>query len=425
MSSSDEDMGFEVIYPVGEATEVPQTGGGLFKTVLEDGNLQSRFPPKGAKVVVHYVGTLEADGSKFDSSRDRADPFEFTIGQGQVIKGWDMGVATMKKGEKAVLKCLPEYGYGANGSPPKIPANATLLFEVELLDWSKNEDISEGKDRSLMKETRVEGNGFDHPDYESEVVVDVAVVAVADDETDGDTLFEKKDWAVLIGDTDLPQHLEQVIKAVKAKETAAVDVKAFAATEANAEWHIAAGAAFRFVVTVQSTTSVKPFNYAGAEKVAMGVERKDAGNAYFKTQQWAKAVRKYERALEFLEQDYGLSDDEKVDNKKALHAAYTNAAQAFLNMGDWAAAIAKCDKCLESDSKNLKALYRRGKARNNMEDWDEAKADLHALLALDAGNADAQNELAAVAAKQRAFDNKAKKAYSNMFAKIADADEEE
>lgn len=125
---------------------------------------------------VHYVGTLEADGSEFDSSRQRGTPFEFDIGKGptglglplerdllllsfplldasylqyfvnlskpsnivwrhltgSVIKGWDVGVATMKKGEKAILTCKADYAYGESGSPPKIPGGATLNFEVNL-----------------------------------------------------------------------------------------------------------------------------------------------------------------------------------------------------------------------------------------------------------------------------------------------------
>ena len=72
-------MGFEVVYPVGEETEVPRTDGQLFKTVTVEGT--GRKPAHGSKVVVHYTGTLESGGSKFDSSRDRDDPFEFTIGQ--------------------------------------------------------------------------------------------------------------------------------------------------------------------------------------------------------------------------------------------------------------------------------------------------------------------------------------------------------
>jgi FKBP-type peptidyl-prolyl cis-trans isomerase len=87
----------------------------------------------GKSVTVHYTGTLQ-DGTKFDSSVDRNQPFTFTLGAGQVIPGWDEGVAGMKVGGKRKLVIPPDLAYGAQGYPPVIPADATLTFEVELLE---------------------------------------------------------------------------------------------------------------------------------------------------------------------------------------------------------------------------------------------------------------------------------------------------
>ena len=112
-------------------TDPVTTASGL---IIEDTILGTGAEAKaGLTVVVHYTGWL-VDGSKFDSSKDRNDPFAFALGRRQVISGWDEGVQGMKIGGTRKLTIPPELGYGARGAGGVIPPNATLVFEVELLD---------------------------------------------------------------------------------------------------------------------------------------------------------------------------------------------------------------------------------------------------------------------------------------------------
>ncbi len=123
-------IGLETTKPVDNSTNVITTESGLKYIDLEVGT--GATPQRGNTVVVHYTGTLE-DGTKFDSSRDRGQPFSFKIGVGQVIKGWDEGVGSMKVGGRRQLIIPPELGYGARGAGGVIPPNATLIFDVELI----------------------------------------------------------------------------------------------------------------------------------------------------------------------------------------------------------------------------------------------------------------------------------------------------
>lgn len=116
-----------------ENDNVVTTPSGLKYVDLKEGTGET--PTAGQTVTVHYTGTLE-DGTKFDSSRDRNRPFSFRLGVGQVIKGWDEGLSTMKVGGQRQLIIPPELGYGARGAGGVIPPNATLLFDVELLEVS-------------------------------------------------------------------------------------------------------------------------------------------------------------------------------------------------------------------------------------------------------------------------------------------------
>jgi len=108
------------------------------KKKVADCDMRSK---KGDTLHMHYTGTLHADGTEFDSSIPRGQPLTFTLGKGQVIKGWDQGLMNMCAGEKRKLVIPPALGYGSSGAPPKIPGDAALVFEVELIKIDRKDEL--------------------------------------------------------------------------------------------------------------------------------------------------------------------------------------------------------------------------------------------------------------------------------------------
>ncbi|GJQ08636.1 hypothetical protein GpartN1_g427.t1 [Galdieria partita] len=104
--------------------------GGVHKKLLQEGVGESVIP--GCRVTVHYTGYLD-NGLEFDSTRKREEPFRFVVNKGQVIRGWDIALLSMKEGETAKIRCSPSYAYGEKGVPPVIPPNAFLTFEIQLV----------------------------------------------------------------------------------------------------------------------------------------------------------------------------------------------------------------------------------------------------------------------------------------------------
>ena len=118
-----------------EEEDLTAGSGGVYKKIIRPATDGGKLPPSGSEVSVHYEGFL-LDGQKFDSSRDREEPFTFKLGVGQVIEGWDIALATMAPGEFSIFTCRADYAYGWEGKPPKIPVDATLRFEIELISWA-------------------------------------------------------------------------------------------------------------------------------------------------------------------------------------------------------------------------------------------------------------------------------------------------
>ena len=303
-----------------------EQNGGVMKTVVREGSGDS--PMIGDTVSVHYVGTLPDSGEQFDSSRDRGEKFEFKLGVGQVIKGWDLGVASMKRGELCELLCLSDYAYGDSGSPPKIPPKATLKFEVELFDFF-GEDVSEDKDKSVLKRIYTTGEGYATPNDGAILNCEIECFTVPGNESVGKftstTMLHGEESA-----QSLPKCVEKVIDDMKSGEKCEITVTSkHGFKEANAAFPNAPlNESIKFVIDLKSFEKCKEsWEMSSDEKINQSKLKRESATKYLKEGKYELAIKLFEKIINILEDevkrsngaagDYSDSDSEKMDQDSA------------------------------------------------------------------------------------------------------------
>lgn len=499
--------------------ELPE---GIKKEVITEAPSGNFKKPKGGdEVTVHYVGTLESDGSEFDSSRSRNKPFEFTLGKGQVIKGWDLGVATMKKGEVAKFTLAPEFAYGESGSPPKIPANATLIFEVELISWMSKDDLF--GDEGVIKTQTKEGSGWKNPKDGDEVLMSLKATAAdgtvieerasfeyclgsstlgsvakacdkalkgmkkgeeaelkctkdyayGDAHPDGATLtlsliemYETKDvsfskdktvmkksvkegegWetpkdsgklklsieTATDGSAPLPSFKAQVLEftlgngeVCDALECAAAEMKkgeraVITVTRldlvAEEQLGLKGVAADKVVLTAELTEFEKPkdtWSMSEEEKVEYGVARKEVGSELFKGGRLNLALQRYKKVGELFNYIDNFKEENKTKAKDLKKVCELNKAACYIKLKDFTEARTACNAVLKEEKDNVKALYRRATAEFALKNFIECIADCKKIVEVDKKNKEARDLLKQAQAGQKDVDKQAKGLFANM-----------
>ncbi|XP_075234206.1 FK506-binding protein 59-like isoform X2 [Lycorma delicatula] len=413
----------------------PNQDGGVLKEIIKPG-IGEYTPTTGCNVSVHYVGTL-TDGTGFDSSRKRNEPFSFVLGKGSVIKAWDIGVATMKKGEICMLTCRSEYAYGKSGSPPLIQPDATLLFEIEMLEWQA-EDLSSKKDGGILRTILRAGDGHSTPNEGSTVNVHVVC------EYDGKVL-EDRDVSFCLGEGSeegIPSGVERALDKFKLREKSLLQLSSQYGwgSQGKPELGIPPNAKLNYTVTLNSFEKLQEHWELDADaKLEQGKLFKEKGAKYFKAEKYSLALKMYKKMIDYL--DYGGGFDESEDNPgegggggekieggsertNLTLIAHLNAAACYLKLQEHLKARDQCDKALALNPKSDKGLFRRGQAYLGIGEPGQARADFEALLKVDPNNKAAMSHIQICSQKLKEQKAREKKIYANMFDKFAQRDRE-
>jgi len=405
--------------PGPDAVDVtPTKDGGIMKEIKVVGK-GDESPWTGDKVYVHYVGTL-TDGSRFDSSRDRGEQFSFNIGKGEVIKGWDIGVASMRIGEVSTFYIKAHYGYGTAGSPPKIPGEATLVFEIELFDFH-GEDISKDKDMGIVKRIKTAGEGYDQPNDGSQVEIQIKG-------STGGKVFDERTVEFEVGeglDIGVPRGIEFALEKMKKKETSQITLKpeyGFGST-GNVDKGVGPNSTLQYDITLVKFEKAKEsWQLDADQKLEQARMFKDKGTKHFKDGKFEIASTRYQKVIDFLEHEISLKGTAEDERKSLLQAGRLNLAMCYLKMSKWIDARGICDKAIEENDTVAKAWFRRGEAQLALNDCESAKADFEKTFQLDPENKAAKNKIIQCQQRIKAQKEKEKRTFANMFDKFAMAD---
>ncbi|XP_014897893.1 peptidyl-prolyl cis-trans isomerase FKBP5 [Poecilia latipinna] len=411
-----DDKSATAVFAANGVDVTPRKDQGVFKVVRRQG-LDGDRPMIGDKVTVHYTGKL-LTGKKFDCSWERKEPFCFNVGKGQVLKAWDIGVLSMQRGEVCTLLCKPDYAYGPTGNPDKIPPNSSVVFEMELLNFEGEILTADG---GIMRRIKVKGEGYSNPN-------DGATVDVHLEGRCGDRLFDCRDVSFIVGqgeDKGIPLGVDRAMDKMQRGECCLLYLKpkyGFG-SEGKPEYKVGPDKEIVYEVTLKNFKRAKEsWEMDLNEKLDLVSGVKTKGNQYFKAGRHHQAVIQYQRIISWLELECGTGMEQHKKIQDYVSTAHLNLALCFLRLKEFSQAVDNCNKVIEHDESNEKALYRRGEARLRRNEYNLAIVDFQKVLEVNPSNRAARAQLSSCQRKMKEHQEQEKKIYANMFQKFAERD---
>jgi len=345
---------------------------------------------------------------------------EFTLKEGHLCQALEVALKDMKKGEKAQLIVSPAYGCHDQFAREDVPPEASLRLELELVSWKEVINVTD--DGSVKKKTLQEGADYKKPNSGASVTVRYTGKLIDGtkfvERLEGDEHRFKTDEEEVIGGLDL------AVQKMKKSEKALVTIAAeHAFGPVGSQQPLAAvpgGAAVVYEVElVEFENAKESWEMSTEEKVEHAGELKDAGNALFKAGKSEAALKKYKKAVSLVEYDSSFGDEQKAQSKALKKSCWLNQAAANLRLRNLRDAVSACNKVIEQDHGNVKALYRRAEAHIEGEDFIEGIADLRRALELEPDNREVALKLKKARQLEAAANRRQAKLYGNMFERMA------
>jgi len=371
----------------------------VLKLITKKGSDSAERASAGCTAILHYTGTL-TNGNKFDSSRDRGEPFETPVGQGRVIRGWDAVMPTMAKGERAEVLIQSDCAYGPNGSPPSIPGGAALIFDMEMIDWF-GEDISSSKNKSLTKIKLVDSEKFVTIDGEDldEITISLKI--------NGEIISEKLSW--IVGEESLEEN-SAIDEAVSASiKSMAVGEKAVFTAKKFSDYNKTGDDKKYEIEILDNKAAKRSYDMKPEEMLEIGETVKAKGTELLKAGKLEVAHKKYDYVVKLLA-------DQDGDEAKALSlSCMSNCCLIANKLKNYYAAVTLCDNVLEKDPNNEKALYRKGEALYALKEFQQAQKVFKQVLDINPDNKLAKKNFNNSQKQYKAWQEAEKKKYSKMF----------